>query len=248
MNRKLLPAFALSALLAQPATALDLSEMSDTERDAFGTAVRDYLMDNPEVLVEAINVLDQRQNAKAQKNDQSLIADHQDALTDPATSWIGGNPDGDITIIEFMDYRCGYCKKAYPEVNNLLKSDGNIRFVVKEFPILGDASVMAARFAIAVRQIAGDGAYETVHNALMTLRGDISEASLRTIATENDLDADAVLAKMGSDEVEQVIEANYELAQQMGLSGTPSFVIGDEMLRGYAPQETMAKIVEDQRG
>ncbi|WP_339107608.1 DsbA family protein [Thioclava sp. GXIMD4216] len=248
MTRKLLPAFALSALLAQPAGALDLGSMTDSERADFGRAVRNYLMDNPEVLMEAINELEKKQNAQIAQNDQQLIATNEDELTNDPESWVGGNPDGDVTIVEFMDYRCGYCKKAYPEINALLKSDGHIRFIVKEFPILGDASVKAARFAIATKQVAGDEAYEKVHNALMTLRGDISDDSLSALAKKLDLDGDAIQKAAASPEVEKVIEANYALGQRMGLSGTPSFVIGDEMLRGYAPEEAMKKIVADQRG
>ncbi|WP_339112331.1 DsbA family protein [Thioclava sp. GXIMD2076] len=248
MNRKLIPAFALSALMAQPAGALDLGSMTDAERDDFGRAVRSYLMDNPEVLVEAINELEKKQNAQVAEGDQQMIAANEDDLLNDPNSWVGGNPDGDVTIVEFMDYRCGYCKKAYPEVNSLLKSDGNIRFIVKEFPILGDASVKAARFAIATKQVAGDAAYEKVHDALMRLRGDITDESLSALAKQLDLDGEAIQKATNSSGVEAVIEANYKLAQRMGLSGTPSFVIGDEMLRGYAPEEAMKQMVDDQRG
>ncbi|MER5170383.1 DsbA family protein [Thioclava kandeliae] len=248
MNRKLIPAFALSALMAQPAGALDLGSMTDAERDDFGRAVRSYLMDNPEVLVEAINELEKKQNAQVAEGDQQMIAANEDDLLNDPNSWVGGNPDGDVTIVEFMDYRCGYCKKAYPEVNSLLKLDGNIRFIVKEFPILGDASVKAARFAIATKQVAGDAAYEKVHDALMRLRGDITDESLSALAKQLDLDGEAIQKATNSSGVEAVIEANYKLAQRMGLSGTPSFVIGDEMLRGYAPEEAMKQMVDDQRG
>lgn len=233
---------------ALPAGALDLSAMSDSEKAAFGVAVREYLMQNPEVLVEAINVLDQRQQAAAAQNDQAVIAANHAALFADPDDWVGGNPDGDVTIVEFMDYKCGYCRKAYPDVTKLLKADGNIRFVVKEFPILGPQSELGARFAVAVRQLAGDAAYDKVHDALMTARGDLTPDSLKRIAVEHKLDAAAVMQRMDSEEVTAVLRKNMELAQKMAINGTPAFIIGEDMLRGYAPYETMQQMVGEQRG
>ncbi|HEY0213200.1 MAG TPA: DsbA family protein [Paenirhodobacter sp.] len=233
---------------ALPAGAFDLSAMSDSEKAAFGQAVRDYLMQNPEVLVEAINVLDQRQQAASQQSDQAIVQANQAALLSDPDDWVGGNPQGDITIVEFMDYKCGYCKKSYPDVAKLMKSDGNIRFVVKEFPILGPQSELGARFAVAVKQIAGDAAYEKTHDALMTARGDLTPETLKRMALAQKLDAEAILQRMDSPEVTAVLQKNMELAQKMAISGTPAFIIGGDMLRGYAPYEAMRQIVQEQRG
>ncbi|MEC9311738.1 MAG: thioredoxin domain-containing protein, partial [Pseudomonadota bacterium] len=137
------------ALLGAPAQALDLSNMSATEREAFGAQVREYLMENPEVILEAVNLLEQRQAAAEATRDQALVADNLQELENDGYSWVGGNPEGDITLVEFMDYRCGYCRRAAREVAELLAKDGNIRWVVKEFPILGEASVLSSRFAVA---------------------------------------------------------------------------------------------------
>lgn len=235
------------AVAALPAAALDLSNMTDSEKAAFGAAVHDYLMKNPEVLVEAINELQQRQQTEAAKGDQALIAENAQDLFQSSDDWVGGNPQGDLTIVEFMDYKCGYCKKAFPDVTRLLKDDGKIRFVVKEFPILGPQSELGARFAIAVRQVAGDAAYGKVHNALMAFRGDITEASLKKLATDQGLDAAAVMGKMTSDSVTNVIKANYALAQKLKIDGTPGFIIGKDVLRGYAPYDQMKEIVAEER-
>lgn len=233
--------------LAAPVAALDLNAMNDAERQAFRDEVRAYLLDNPEVLMEAIGVLEKRQAEAQVDGDQALIQANAEALFNDGYSFVGGNPDGDVTVVEFLDYQCGYCKKAHPEVNELIKGDGNIRYIVKEFPILGDASVLASRFAIAVHQVAGDEAYLTVHDDLMEFRGEISEASLTTLATSQGLDASAVMAAMESDKVTEVIAQNRALAQRMQINGTPGFVIGDQMLRGYVPLDGMQQAVAQVR-
>lgn len=248
MTRTLLSALALSTALAAPAGALDLSKMTTEEKAAFGEAVKDYLMQNPEVLVEAINVLEERQQAAAVENDKTLVDTNAKDIFEDGFSWIGGNPQGDVTIVEFMDYKCTYCKKAFPEVEDLLKKDGNIRLIVKEFPILSQQSELGARFAVATKQVAGDAAYKTVHDALIGMRGDISLEGLKRLAEDNKFDADAIIKKMNTEEVTAVLRANHQLAERMNISGTPTFIIGNEMLRGYAPEEAMAKIVAEQRG
>jgi len=247
MTRTLLSALALSTALAAPAGALDLSKMTTEEKAAFGEAVKDYLMQNPEVLVEAINVLEERQQAAAVENDKTLVQTNAKDIFEDGFSWVGGNPEGDVTIVEFMDYKCTYCKKAFPEVEDLLKKDGNIRLIVKEFPILSQQSELGARFAVATKQVAGDAAYKTVHDALIAMRGDISLEGLKRLATDNKFDADAIVKTMNTEAVTAVLRANHQLAERMNISGTPTFIIGNEMLRGYAPEEAMAKIVADQR-
>lgn len=248
MTRTLLSALALSTALAAPAGALDLSKMTTEEKAAFGEAVKDYLMQNPEVLVEAINVLEERQQAAAVENDKTLVDTNAKDIFEDGFSWIGGNPEGDVTIVEFMDYKCTYCKKAFPEVEDLLKKDGNIRLIVKEFPILSQQSELGARFAVATKQVAGDAAYKTVHDALIGMRGDISLEGLKRLAEQNKFDADAIVKQMNTEAVTAVLRANHQLAERMNISGTPTFIIGNEMLRGYAPEEAMAKIVAEQRG
>jgi protein-disulfide isomerase len=244
---RLAPAAALALLLATPALATDLSAMTDAEREAFRAEVRTYLVENPEVLIEAMDVLNARQAALEAQNDAELVKTNADLLFKDPASWVGGNPDGDITVVEFTDYRCGYCRKAYDEVSELVKSDGNIRFIVKEYPILGEASVTSARFAIAVRQIAGDEAYEQAHDALITLRGDPAPDALSRLAQKLGLDAAEVLARMDTPEVTAVIQANHSLGERMGISGTPTFVIDGTMVRGYVPLDGMRQIVATER-
>ena len=248
MLRKLLLSAALAfGALAAPAQALDLNAMSDAERDAFGNQVREYLMENPEVIMEAVRALEARQAEAQAEADVALVADNADALFDDGFSYVGGNPDGDIVLVEFMDYRCGFCKRAFGEVEKLLESDGNIRFVVKEFPILGEQSVLASRFAIATQMVAGDEAYKAVHDALMSFNGDITLASLRRLADTYGVDTAAVEAKMDDEEVTDRIRSTRALAQQLQITGTPTFVLQDELLRGYLPFDQLQTIVEDKR-
>ncbi len=239
---------ALTLGLATAANAFDLTEMSDAERQAFRDEVRSYLLENPEVLMEAIGILEQRQADAQVANDQAMIQTNAEALFNDGYSYVGGNPDGDVTVVEFLDYQCGYCKKAHPEVTQLIEGDGDIRYIVKEFPILGEASVLASRFAISVKQVAGNEAYATIHDALMTFRGEISEESLRTLAGSEGLDVDSVMATMDSEEVTEVIAENHALARRMQINGTPGFVIGDQMLRGYVPLDGMQQVVAQLRG
>lgn len=232
-----------AAFFAFPAAA-DLLDMSEDERTAFREEVRAYLLENPEVLMEAIGILEQREAEAQVAADQALVAAHADALIADGTSWVGGNPEGDVTMVEFLDYRCGYCRRAHPEVTDLVETDGGIRYIIKEFPILGEESVLASRFAIATRNVAGDAAYKQVHDALMTLRSDVTQPALERVARDLDLDVAAIVEGMSAPEVTDEINANRALAQAMGISGTPTFVVGDQMLRGYLPLDQMIQIVD----
>ena len=239
---------ALCTLLALPAAALDLDQMTDEERALFRSEVRAYLMDNPEVIMEAVQVLEQRQADSQAQADLDLVAANAEALFNDGFSWVGGNPDGDITLVEFLDYRCGYCKRAHAEVATLLEADGEIRWIVKEFPILGEQSLLASRFAIATRLVAGDVAYAQVHDALMTFNGDISEPVLRRISDGFAFDTDAIMARMDDDAITEEIRQTRALAQRLQISGTPSFVVEDELLRGFLPADQMEIIIADKRG
>ncbi|MGC9368746.1 MAG: DsbA family protein [Paracoccaceae bacterium] len=247
MIRKTLAGAALALSFAAPAMATDIVEMSEAERTAFRQEVRAYLLENPEVLMEAIAVLEQRQEQAAAAQDQQLVKTNAKDIFEDGYSWVGGNPEGDITLVEFSDYRCTYCRKAHPEVEELLKTDGNIRFIVKEFPILGEQSELSSRFAIATKLAAGDEAYKKAHDALITMRGNATVQSLEKLAGRLDLDPEAILPLMNSPEVEDIIQKNRALAQRLGITGTPTFVLEDSMLRGYVPLDGMRQLVKQAR-
>lgn len=243
-------ALTLAALLsaaAPAAMAQGLTDMSEADRAAFNEAVREFLLENPEVIVEAMTVLQSREDQAAVQRDLDMLAENKDLIFNSSDDWAGGNLEGDITLVEFMDYRCGYCHKAYEEVEELIKSDGKIRFVLKEFPVLGPDSITAAKFAISVRKLYGDDAYKTAHDAMFAMRGEINAQSLARLAETLGHDPKAVETQMNAPEVQAVIDQNYELAQKMEVNGTPAFVIGNMMLRGYIPLDSMRQIVEQAR-
>ena len=247
MIRSLVTAAALSLPLALPAQALDLDNLTEAERATLHSEIRAYLLENPEVIMEAVAVLEERQAQGQAQADVDLVRANSDAIFNDGHSWVGGNPEGDITLVEFMDYRCGYCRRAVDEVNGMLEEDGNIRFIVKEFPILGEESVLASRFAIATQQVAGDEAYKSVHDALMAYNGAMNDTGFTRLAYSLGLDANAIVAAMDSEAVTEVIAANHALGQRLQISGTPSFVMGDQMLRGFLPQDAMQDIANDIR-
>lgn len=240
-------AFVIALILATPTFAGGLGNMTPAEREAFRAEVRQYLLDTPEVLTEAMQALQTKQDQTAAQADVVALSTNSDAIYKDAASWVGGNPAGDVTVVEFMDYRCTYCRKAYAEVEDLLLTDGNIRFIVKEFPILGEDSLTSAKFAIAMRMLHGDAAYKTVHDALITLRGAPDAETLGRLATTLGFDPAPVLAKMETQEVADVINANHALAAKLNISGTPTFVIDRKMLRGYVPEDGMKQLVGEAR-
>ncbi|MDG2339702.1 MAG: DsbA family protein [Paracoccaceae bacterium] len=245
--KRLLKFLALAFVLATPAQAIDLSAMTNDEKTAFGAAVREYLLENPEIIVEVISVLEERRAVSEAQSDRDLVLSVQELLFDDGFSHVSGNPHGDIEIVEFIDYRCGYCRKAHPEVKEMMAEDGNIRLVYKEYPILGEQSVIASRFAIATRLLFGGIAYENMQDTLMAFTGNYSEAALRKLAGAIDVDADAILEEMTSEKVTDEINNNRALGNHLAVTGTPTFVLEVEMLRGYVPKAQFAAMVEEVR-
>ena len=243
MLRKILAATATFWALAAPVSAFDIDQMTDNERAIFRSEIRDYLLENPEVLMEAIQVLEQRQADQAAEQEQMLLSQYHDDIFNDGFSFVGGNPDGDVTMVEFLDYRCGYCKRAHPAVAELLTSDGNIRYIIKEFPILGEGSVLAARYAIAAKMLSGDAVYEELHDKLMLWNGDVNEAALARLSRGLDLDHDAVIAKMNDDDVTEIIQKNRALGSTLSIQGTPTFIIDDVFVRGFAEADQMRNII-----
>ena len=236
-----------TAILALSMGLAQAADMTSAEKDAFGAQVREYLLAHPEVLVDAMNALQARQDAAAAQQDQQLLVTYKTELFADPNSYVGGNPDGDITIVEFTDYRCTYCRKAFADVEELVKSDGNIRFVVKEYPILGEESVVSTRFAVAVLKLHGGDAYKAAHDGLIALRGAPDAETLARLAVALGLDPAPILTRMTAPEVDAVIIANQDLGQKMQITGTPTFVVGGQMLRGYVPLEQMQQIVASER-
>ena len=247
MFRSFIAASVIAVMASSSAFAFDIDAMSDDERDIFRSEIREYLLENPEVLIEAIAVLEDRRAQEAEVAERDMLENNRDAIFNDGYSYVGGNPDGDVTIVEFMDYRCGYCKRAFPAIEELIASDGNIKFIVKEFPVLGEQSTLAARYAVAAKLVGGDEAYKAVHDNLMAWGGEITAGSLARVSRSSGVDHSAVMAKIEDDEVSEIIQANRLLAQSLQIQGTPSFIMGDNFVRGFVELDQMRAIVNDIR-
>ena len=242
-----LSALAFMAGIAGPAASFDLKAMTDADRAAFRAEIRAYLMDNPEVIMEAVSLLEEREAEARANADLTLVSDNAAAIFEDGYSYVGGNPEGDITLVEFLDYKCGYCKRAHVDVSKLLEADGNIRLIVKELPILGEQSVIGSRFAIATKQVAGPEAYKAVTDAMLSMNGALSVATLSRVSRTLGLDTDAIVARMDDTAVTAEIAETRALAQRLKITGTPTFVLEDELLRGYLPHDQMAQIIAEKR-
>lgn len=232
-------------LIALPQAHADQHEdvFADREARAIEQIVIDLLTENPQIVIDAIQAYQDLQEQAEAELARLAIAEHRDQLlTDPASP-VGGNPDGDVTVVEFFDYQCSYCKRAAPDVVSLLKNDGNIRLVYKEWPILGPDSVFAARAALASR---AQGKYLEFHEAVMNQR-QVSEASVIRAAEELGLDIDRLRADMEAPEVSDHLDATMQLAQALGINGTPSFVFGDQLVPGVASLDQMQALVDAAR-
>lgn len=239
----ILVAMLFAALSTVSASADEFTADQKAELDGL---IRAYIIENPEVIVEAMQVLELRQQRAQQDADAALISRLGGRLLDDGFSHVGGNPDGDVTVVEFLDYRCGYCKQAHDGVQALVATDGGIRLVVKEFPILGPDSTFAARAAMAAQAQSGE-LYEAFNDAMMRHQGELNQRTILGLAESIGLDADELQAEMESPAIAERIRTTYGLAREMGISGTPAFVIGNEIVRGYVPYDSLRELVEAAR-
>lgn len=228
------------------AAGLDFGAMTDAERAEFRAEVRAYLLANPEVIFEAIQILEERRDMASVDADREMVRSNTDELFRDGFSYSGGNPDGDVTIVEFLDYRCGYCKRAHPEIAELLDRDPNVRLVVKEFPILGPDSVLAGKLALAAMAI-DPARYKALNDAMMYFEGNLTERAAYQIAGDLGYDVAALRERARSVEIDDKLNRNYQLAQSLGLQGTPAFVVGDQIIRGYLPVDEMLAVVDEAR-
>ena len=235
-----------AAAPAQQSSSRAPTEMAPGEREDLRQEIRAYLLDNPEVIIEAIEILETRRKAEAEADDGNLVARHREALHNDGHSWVGGNPDGDVTIVEFFDYQCGFCKRAHPVVDRLIEEDGNIRLILKEFPILGPESVMASRMALAALSI-DPSKYRALNDKLMNYRGKLTEVAAYRMAKEAGYDLATLKAREDDKDIQAQLSENYELADALGLQGTPSFVIGERIARGFLNYEDMSQVVAEVR-
>ncbi|MFC4349972.1 DsbA family protein [Fodinicurvata halophila] len=205
--------------------------------------VENYILENPEIILRALEVLETRKQEEAQRSRQQALEENRDALFRDQTTPVLGNPDGQLTLVEFFDYQCGYCKEASPGLQQLLERNAEVRLVMKEFPILGQASMTAARAALAARE---QDRYEELHWALMAHRGQLDENRIMDIAEEAGLDTEQLREDMGSPHIDEELRRNYALAENLNINSTPTFVTPSAVIPGALPADRLESMLEDQ--
>ncbi|MCV3273281.1 DsbA family protein [Roseobacter sinensis] len=237
---KIATAMALVATLVTPLA----SHADALSEDRVKELVLEAIRENPEIVLEAVQIIEQREQARQTAAAASVLSENRDLLENDPNAPVLGNPDGDVTVVEFFDYNCPYCRRVKPHIEALLDEDPNVRLVYREWPILGDGSVFAARAALAARE---QGKYEEFHWALMRMQGRAEEASVIQVAQEIGLDIAQLRRDMQAPEIDAHIAASMEMSRQLGFNGTPSFVIGDALVPGVIEADQMIRLTQEAR-
>jgi len=238
-------AAAVSLALAGAAPAVAQSFSAD-QREEIGKIIKDYLLTHPEVMQDVMAELEKRQQSADAEKHRAAVVENKATLFSSPHQVVLGNPQGNVTMVEFFDYNCGFCKRAMTDMLDLIKTDNNLKFVLKEFPVLGEGSVEAARVAVAARmQDANGKKYIEFHQKLLGSRGAADKMRALAVAKEVGFDMPRLERDMGSDEVKKTIEENMKLAEALGVNGTPSYVVGEEVVIGAVGLDTLRE--KDQR-
>jgi protein-disulfide isomerase len=233
---------ALLALLL-PGT-VGAADFTPEQRKAIEAIIHDYLTKNPDVLLDALQAAEDKIKGDARdKAAQALSTRRREIFDDPETPF-AGNPKGDVSLVEFFDYRCPYCKQVEPALEALIGEDRQLRLVYKELPVLGADSVTASRAALAAKK---QGKYDALHRALMLLKGQINEAAVLKTAESVGLDVERLKRDMASPEIARALKANTELAEALEIRGTPGFVIGNEIVPGAIDLATLKQMIATAR-
>uniref|UniRef100_E6VMP7 DSBA oxidoreductase n=1 Tax=Rhodopseudomonas palustris (strain DX-1) TaxID=652103 RepID=E6VMP7_RHOPX len=245
--RPLATALLALAVFGAPAVA-SAQKFTDEQRSQIETIIKEYLVTHPEVLEEASEELGKRQAAAQAEKHQQAIKDNADLIFSSPRGVTLGNKNGDVTMVEFFDYNCGYCKRAMVDMLELMKDDPNLKVVLKEFPVLGPPSVEAAQVGIAVRMQDPSGKkYLDFHQKLLSGRGQADKARALAAAKEAGLDPAKLEKDMNSPEVRATIEESFKLAESMGMNGTPSYVIGKQVVVGAVGLDTLRQKINTAR-
>jgi protein-disulfide isomerase len=236
-------AFALLCSVPASAQTTDAGKAL-VANEALQQAIHDYILAHPEVLIQSLRIAKEREESRIAEQNKALVASLKDDLVDDPNSPIRGNPSGDVTLVEFFDYRCPYCRQVEPFLQALIKNDHCLRVVEKEFPILGPASVYAARLALAAYK---QGKYEQFHDAVISKKSNFDEAALLKMAEEAGLALDRAKTDMNSPAVDAEIKRTTEIAKVLRLSGTPAFIVATELIPGATDLETLQALIDEAR-
>jgi protein-disulfide isomerase len=226
-------ALAAAIALTAGASAARAQNFSEPQRSEIEKIIKDYIIAHPEVLQEAMAELEKKQAVADAEKARTAVKNHSDALFNSPRAVVLGNPHGDVTFVEFFDYNCGYCKRAMTDMMELMGKDPKLKVVLKEFPVLGQGSVEAAQVAVAVRMQDKSGKkYLEFHQKLLGGRGQADKTRALAVAKEIGLDMARLEKDLKSEEVTDSISESMKLAEALGLNGTPSYVIGRDVVVG----------------
>jgi protein-disulfide isomerase len=232
-----------------PAAVIPAAQgFSAAQTQEIESIVKNYLVQHPEVLQDAMEALDKRQKEADAEKARTTIKENKATIFDSSHQVVLGNPQGNVTMVEFFDYNCAFCKRALPDMLTLLKTDPDLKFVLKEFPVLGPGSVEAAHVAVAARMQDPTGKkYIEFHQKLLGGRGPADKVRALAVAKDVGFDMTRIEKDMNSDEVKATIEENMKLADELGVNGTPSYVVGDEVVVGAVGIDALREKIESER-
>ena len=239
---KRLTTLAFACTLGLAAANLPAKEMTEQDVEEI---VRDYILENPEIIKEAIVILQEREAMAKAEQEAEALKQLGKTLTKSELDPVGGNPKGAVTLVEFYDYNCGYCKRANGTLQALIKANPDLRVVYKEWPILTETSGIAARIALAVN-LAKPEKYEALHRALLNTRSLKSEADVWKVVEKQGIDRAEVTAMLADPRIDQHLHQTQQLAQKLGITGTPAFIVGDQVLKGAYPQSDIQEAIDKQ--
>ncbi|MBI5163180.1 MAG: DsbA family protein [Magnetospirillum sp.] len=240
MIRKFLAAALVAAVFALPAAAQD-SGFNDRQREDIERVVRAYLMKHPEVIAESIEALREKMRLSAEADAKKMIEAHAGELFRGSEDPVAGNPKGDVVLVEFFDYNCGFCRQTMETMFDAAKADGKVKIVFKEYPILSEDSEAAAKVALAARKL---GKYEEVHRAFMKHRGPLDEKTAYRLAADVGLAADQLKKEANSPDIAKQLRKNRELAHALDIGSTPTWVIGDRIQSGAVEAQVFKQMFD----
>ena len=243
--KKFVLVFFLAVWMMAPLNVSAADKTAPISQDALGEAIRTYLLENPDVMAEVFENTQKYLIAEDEKRQSEMLKKNSDALYNDERDFSIGSPDAPITIVEFFDYNCGYCKRAFPDIMKLTQKNPDVRVVFKEFPILGPASEQAARVALASK---GDGKYFAIHQGLLNARGSVSGAALSSLIEKHGLNADEIVTRGKNKDIDAHIKDVRNLAQSLGVSGTPAFIIDNQLFSGALSYDDMQGLIDEIRG
>jgi protein-disulfide isomerase len=241
---RLLPALLMAAALTAAPTARAQDDLSPKQQEAVKKLVHDYIMENPGIIADAIEALRQKEDLAAEAAAKKTLAERKDEVFNDPDSPVLGNPKGDVTLVEFFDYRCPYCKAMADQIAEVVKADGKTKLVMKEFAVLGPESVTAAKAALASRD---QKKYEEFHRALMRLKEPLTEKTLMKTAAEVGINTDKLKKDMEDPKIDTLLKNNLKLAHDLNVDATPTFVIGDQIVTGAIPAQNLKQLIDQNR-